>query len=175
MFPPRITRTLTSGRFSQVMLFRSSGVLGIAGDTLEFVFEACRDTHPDEFMGVLRGTDASRLGLDEKGSVITDVLVIPGTKSGNAMAQLREEMIPINSGGVGTVHSHPSGSARPSQEDLSTFRSKGKRHIIVAHPYGMDSWRCYDRDGSEVDLEVLDVEFEDDEFFAGDDFDLIGE
>lgn len=157
------------------MLFRSSGILGIAQETLDFVFESARDTHPNEFMGILRATDAGKLALDRKGSVITDVLVIPGTKSGESMAQLREEMIPINSGGVGTVHSHPSGSTQPSQEDLLTFARKGKRHIIVAHPYGMDSWRCYDGGGEVVDLDVLEVDFEDDEFFAGYDQGLRGE
>jgi proteasome lid subunit RPN8/RPN11 len=151
-------------------LFRSSTVLGIAEETLEFILETCANSHPREFMGLLRAEDASsprlRFHGSEPGSgrVITDVLVIPGTKSGEAMASLREEMIPTNSGGIGTVHSHPSGSTRPSNEDLRTFSRKGVRHIIVGKPYDRDSWDCYDTEGSSVELEVLDVEFDEEPF-----------
>ncbi|MDY6779351.1 MAG: Mov34/MPN/PAD-1 family protein [Halobacteria archaeon] len=142
-------------------LFRSSEILGIATDTLDFVLEACANTHPNEFMGLLRATDASKLDLGRKGSVITEVLVIPGTKSGHSMATLREDMVPVGSGSVGTVHSHPSGSTRPSGEDLSTFGRKGKRHIIVGHPYTEGSWTCYNGDGDVVELDVLDVALDD--------------
>ena len=151
-------------------LFRSSSVAGIADETLEFVLETCADTHPNEFMGLLRAEEASspRLRFHGRepagGRVITDVLVIPGTKSGEAMASLREEMIPANVGGVGTVHSHPSGSTRPSNEDLRTFSKKGARHIIVGRPYDRGSWRCYDSEGDTVELEVLDVEFDEEPF-----------
>ncbi|MFP4175068.1 MAG: Mov34/MPN/PAD-1 family protein [Halobacteriales archaeon] len=150
-------------------LFRSSSVAGIADDTLEFILETCSDTHPNEFMGLLRAEEASspRLrfhGGEPSGRVITDVLVIPGTTSGEAMASLREEMIPANVGGVGTVHSHPSGSTRPSEEDLRTFSKKGARHIIVGRPYDIDSWRCYNAEGEPVKLDILDVEFDEEPF-----------
>jgi len=151
-------------------LFRSSAVLGIADETLEFVLETCADTHPNEFMGLLRAEEASSPRLHfhgrepGKGRVITDVLVIPGTKSGEAMASLRDEMVPANSGGVGTVHSHPSGSTRPSEEDLRTFSRKGARHIIVGRPYDRHTWRCYNAEGEPVELDVLDVEFDEEPF-----------
>ncbi len=150
-------------------LFRSSPVLGIADDTLEFVLETCADTHPKEFMGLLRAEESSRLkirGQDEKkGRVITDILVLPGTKSGESMATLKSEMVPANVGGVGTVHSHPSGSTRPSNEDLRTFSKKGQRHIIVGRPYDRGTWECYNAKGERVDLPVLEVEFEEENPF----------
>ncbi|MCX2819539.1 Mov34/MPN/PAD-1 family protein [Haladaptatus sp. F3-133] len=151
-------------------LFRSSSVVGIADETLEFVLETCADSHPNEFMGLLRAEEVSspRLRFDGEepgsGRVITDVLVIPGTTSGEAMASVREEMVPANVGGVGTVHSHPSGSIRPSEEDLRTFGSKGARHIIVGRPYDRDTWRCYSSEGEGVHLDVLDVDFEEEPF-----------
>ena len=150
-------------------LFRSSPVLGIAEETLEFVLETCADTHPNEFMGLLRADEASRLDFRDaapgKGRVITDVLVIPGTTSGETMATLKSEMVPTNVGGIGTVHSHPSGSVRPSNEDLRTFSKKGQRHIIVANPYDKGSWQCYSSKGEPVDLPVLDVVFKDENPF----------
>jgi proteasome lid subunit RPN8/RPN11 len=81
------------------------------------------------------------------------------------MASLRSEMIPTNVGGVGTVHSHPSGSTRPSDEDLRTFAKKGVRHIIVGRPYDKKTWQCYNAKGEPVELEVLSVEFEDENPF----------
>lgn len=148
------------------MLFRSKPVVGIARDTLEFALEASEDTHPKEFMGVMQATDASRLEFtggrpEEDGEVVTDIMMIPGTKTGEAMASIREDMIPTGMGSVGSVHSHPSGSDRPSDEDLRTFSKKGKRHIIIGYPYDFDSWQCYSREGEPVDLPVYDVVFDD--------------
>lgn len=148
------------------MLFRSRPVVGIARDTLEFALNASEDTHPTEFMGVMQATDASDLEFPgeeptDEGKVVTDVMVLPGTKSGEAMASIREDMIPTGMSGAGTVHSHPSGSLRPSDEDLRTFSKKGQRHVIIGHPYDERSWRCYSREGEAVDLPVYDVEFDD--------------
>lgn len=156
-------------------LFRSSSISGIAEETLEFIIQASRDTHPNEFFGLLRATDARDLGLTTKGSIITDVLVIPGTKSSELAAVFRSEMVPMNSGDVGTVHSHPSGNLTPSDEDLNTFSKRGKCHIIIGHPYDEGSWRCYDRKGEERNLDVVDVELKDDDFFDFTEEDLFGE
>lgn len=150
-------------------LFSSPPVIGIARDTLEFIVGTCEDTHPDEFMGLMRAESTKRLHVrdpvERDGRVITDILVIPGTKSGNAMASLREDMIPMNVGGIGTVHSHPSGSTRPSNKDLQTFSKKGDWHIIVGKPYTTESWECYNSKGEPADLPVLEVEFEEQDPF----------
>ena len=145
-------------------LFRSSELLGIAAETLEFILRASEDTHPREYMGFLRATDASRLGLDRDGQVITDVLVIPGTKSSPTSATVQEFMRPNNVQSVGSVHSHPNGVLRPSDADLGTF-GQGDVHIIVGAPYGRTDWQAFDNDGSPVELDVLDVDLPDDEFF----------
>ncbi|WP_254830318.1 Mov34/MPN/PAD-1 family protein [Haloglomus salinum] len=145
-------------------LFRSSGVIGIAEDALEFALEASEDAHPNEYMGFLRGEDASRLGLDRDGTVITDVLVIPGTESNPTSATVQEYMVPNSIKSAGSVHSHPNGVLKPSDADLMTF-GKGKVHIIIGYPYGRHDWQAFDREGEPRDLEVLDVDLPDDEFF----------
>ena len=53
-------------------LFRSSEVVGIAAETLDFALDASEDTHPNEYMGLLRGEDARKLGLDRDGTVTDD-------------------------------------------------------------------------------------------------------
>jgi len=146
-------------------LFRSREVLGIAAETLEFALEASEDAHPNEYMGFMRGEDARRLGLDRDGTVITDVLVIPGTETNPTSATVQEYMVPNDPRAAGSVHSHPNGVLQPSDADLMTF-GKGKVHVIIGYPYGRHDWQAFDRQGEPRDLEVFDVDLpEDEEFF----------
>ena len=145
-------------------LFRSSGVIGIAEAALEFALEASEDAHPNEYMGFMRGEDARRLGLDRDGTVITDVLVIPGTETNPTSATVQEYMVPNDPRAAGSVHSHPNGVLQPSDADLMTF-GKGKVHVIIGYPYGRHDWQAFDRQGDPRDLEVLDIELPEEEFF----------
>lgn len=153
-------------------LFRSSKVLGIAEEALQFGLRASEQTHPNEYMGLLRGTEAKKLGLDQTGQVITDILVIPGTESGNTSATLKTNKVPNDRKSVGSIHSHPSGVLTPSSQDLQTF-TRGEVHIIVGSPYQRHSWQAYDASGKQINLKVIDVELPDsEEFFHFDESDL---
>lgn len=132
---------------------RDRKVEGIAKDTLDFILHACRSTHPHEFIGILRAEN----------SIISDVLVIPGTTSNHVSATLQLHMLPLASGDVGTVHSHPSGSTKPSNADLHMFSNRGEWHIIVGHPYTQRRTRCYDGQGQPRDLPILDVDLDEEE------------
>ena len=145
-------------------LFRSSEILGIARETLEFALEASEATHPNEYMGLLRGEDARKFDLERRGQVITDVLVIPGTKSDPQSATVKSNMIPNDRKAVGSVHSHPNGVLRPSDADLKTFH-KGNVHIIIGSPYGWRDWKAFDSSGDPRSLDVLDVELPEEQFF----------
>ena len=145
-------------------LFRSGDVIGVADDALSFALEASRETHPNEYMGLLRGEDARKLGLDRDGTVITDVLVIPGTESNPVSATMKTSMIPNDRRSSGSVHSHPNGVLQPSDADLATF-GKGSVHIIIGYPYRRDDWQASDRKGEPRDLPVLDVDLPEDSFF----------
>lgn len=145
-------------------LFGSRELLGIARGTMEFILDACEDTHPNEYMGFLRADDASTLGLDRRGRVITDILVIPGTVSNPVSATVKTNMKPNDVRSVGSVHSHPNGVLHPSSEDLATF-GQGQVHIIVGAPYGWGDWKAFDNSGKPTALDVLDVELPEEEFF----------
>jgi proteasome lid subunit RPN8/RPN11 len=145
-------------------LFRSHDILGIAADTLEFARSAAKETHPNEYMGLLRSQSAGELGLDDAGRVITDVLVIPGTESNPVSATVKTSLVPNDMRAAGSIHSHPNGVLRPSAADRTTF-GKGDVHVILGAPYGPDDWRAFDRDGDERDLPVLDVTLPDAEDF----------
>ncbi|MEF8800077.1 MAG: Mov34/MPN/PAD-1 family protein [Halolamina sp.] len=153
-------------------LFRSGEVIGIAEDALTFALEASRETHPNEYMGLLRGDRARNVGVDGDGLVVTDILIIPGTESNSVSATVRTSMIPNDFSGVGSVHSHPNGVLEPSKADLATF-SKGQVHIIIGHPYGQNDWVALDREGKRRSLPVLNADIEDpEEFFDFDQSDI---
>ncbi|MGC8817246.1 MAG: Mov34/MPN/PAD-1 family protein [Candidatus Hadarchaeum sp.] len=114
-------------------------------EALEFILNVSRSSHPREFAGILRA----------KGDVIREILVLPGTLSSEESAVLRLHMMPIDPGACGTVHSHPSPSPVPSEDDLLLFAKFGRVHIVVAFPYNERSWRAYNHRGERVDLEVV--------------------
>ena len=145
-------------------LFRSGEVVGIAEEALAFALRASEDSHPSEYMGQLRGEDARSLGVDREGTVVTDVLLAPGTTSNPVSAEFNPSYMPNDLRSVGSIHSHPNGVLRPSDADLATFQ-RGDVHVIVGAPYGRDDWRAFDREGEPTDLPVLDVALPDDQFF----------
>ncbi len=113
--------------------------------TLNFILEASKDSYPYEFAALLRG----------KYGVIYEIVLIP-TVQGKRSALYYLFMKPIDFTIVGTVHSHPSGSLEPSEEDISLFSRTGEVHIIVGYPYCKDCWRAYNRNGEEMAIEVIE-------------------
>ncbi|MFB6072774.1 MAG: Mov34/MPN/PAD-1 family protein [Halobacterium sp.] len=139
-------------------------VRGIAADALEFAMEAAEDSHPNEYLGLLRATPATDLGVADSGYVVTDVLVVPGTESNPVSATFGSSQVPNDMRTVGSVHSHPNGVLAPSDADRAMF-GRGQVHVILGHPYRRRDWRAFDSEGEPRDLEVLDVELPDDESF----------
>ena len=62
--------------------------------------------------------------------------------------------LPMVSGVVGSVHSHPSVSNSPSQQDLQFFSKKGYVHIIISYPFKKENMACYDFKGRRIDCEI---------------------
>ncbi len=122
----------------------------IARETLQVILEVCKSTAPLEFAGMLSAKD----------DVITEVIIVPGTESSDESAVMEIFMLP-NIRTVGSVHSHPSGSITPSGADLELFVRQGLVHIIVGAPFDLKSWKCYDKDGMQVKLDVVDYKFND--------------
>ncbi|AEA46939.1 Mov34/MPN/PAD-1 family protein [Archaeoglobus veneficus] len=112
---------------------------------LKMALEAAKDMHPHEFVALLGG----------KGELINELVFLP-FQSGSVSAIIHMDMLPIGMRVLGTIHSHPSPNATPSQEDLQMFARFGKVHIIVAYPYGEDDWKCYDRSGQPTEIEVVE-------------------
>ena len=115
---------------------------------LDLIFECAKSNFPNEFGGLLRVDDDAK-------DVISELVILPGTISGDSHAIFKLHMMPIDFSIVGTVHSHPSPSANPSDADLQLFRKHGRVHIIAANPFNKDSWKAYDYNGKEIDIKVI--------------------
>lgn len=120
-------------------------IKGISRETLKFILEVSRSSYPNEFAGLLQA----------EAGIITEVLFLPGTESGESSALLRLFMMP-NISTVGSVHSHPRGMIKPSTADLQMFGKTGNYHIITGYPYDLQSWKCFDAEGKERYLQILE-------------------
>ncbi len=109
--------------------------------------ESAKASSPNEFASAMRAEDG----------VLTELVFLPGSIGSFTSATVPLHMLPIDFSLVGTVHSHPGYSNRPSNEDLHLFGSFGKVHIITCMPYDITSWRSYDKDGNEIKLEIVDL------------------
>ncbi|MFO7793138.1 MAG: Mov34/MPN/PAD-1 family protein [Candidatus Saliniplasma sp.] len=128
------------------MIFKKKEIRGITKRTLKMIMESAKDSYPNEFAA----------GMREIEGVISELILVPGTVSGQTSALLRLRRLPVDYSIIGVVHSHPSRNVSPSGKDLMMFGKYGRVHIIAGFPFDMDSWQAYDYNGKKVDLEVLD-------------------
>jgi proteasome lid subunit RPN8/RPN11 len=116
---------------------------------LDLIFESSKSNYPQEFGALLRVDRVDK-------NTIIEVVLLPGTISGDSHAIFHLHMLPIDYSIVGTVHSHPSSIVRPSNADLDLFSHFGRIHIIVGvSPYGDISWKSYDYIGNAVAIEIV--------------------
>jgi proteasome lid subunit RPN8/RPN11 len=121
-------------------------MIQIPRSVLELILHASRNTYPNEFGAMIRG----------EGNKIKEVLLLPGTIQGKRFASFRMNMLPIDSKTIGVVHSHPSGSNRPSAADVQLFSKVGNVNLIVKYPYqSVDDVAGYDSSGTRQRIEVI--------------------
>jgi len=127
-------------------LFQGEVVYKIEKDTLDEIINRAKEAYPNEFGAMLRGV--------EHITHIEPVLEGAGGRTSfvfSLFSRFSQRTVP----GEGVVHSHPSGSARPSRADLSMFGRFPGINIIIAYPFNIDSMAAYDRLGNRVNLEVV--------------------
>ncbi|AFU59016.1 putative Mov34/MPN/PAD-1 family protein [Candidatus Nitrososphaera gargensis Ga9.2] len=104
--------------------------------------------HPNEAILILQGRNT-------RDAVIVDGLVIPPfAQSGPFFSGFSVHDLPYTIPNVGTAHSHPGGSNRPSLEDLNHF--SGYVSIIISHPYEDENIGAYDRSGNSLEIKIVD-------------------
>ena len=116
---------------------------GVLGSMLAWAGER----HPNEIVLLLRGQ------MDKDVARIDEFLFPPHASGGRGFSQFPVHMLPIDFSVIGTAHSHPAGSSKPSSTDLNKFY--GKVMMILSHPYRDDCVGAYDSQGKPLEIELI--------------------
>jgi len=131
------------------MIFKKEKIerqITLKKDTRDGILSYCKMNHPNEGMLILKGKS-------KKGNVTIDGLIVPPfSESGPTFAGFPHSFLPFDLSYVGTVHSHPSGSAKPSVTDLHNFF--GLVSLIVKSPYEDDDIFAWDSNGNSIKLTI---------------------
>jgi proteasome lid subunit RPN8/RPN11 len=121
--------------------------ISLTKDARDGILSFCKMNHPNEGILILRGKS-------KRGDVYIDELVVPPfSETGADFAGFPHNPLPLDLSYVGIVHSHPSGTAKPSLTDLDNFF--GLVSIIVKSPYEDDDIFAWDSDGRELPLVII--------------------
>lgn len=103
--------------------------------------------HPNEGILILQGQT-------KKSNIVVDGLVVPPFAShGPYYSGFPTYELPFDLSYIGTAHSHPGGSNRPSLEDLNNFY--GFVSVIINYPYSESDIGAFDRNGNKVHVEIV--------------------
>ena len=106
--------------------------------------------HPNEAILILQGKTTRE-------QVIIESLVIPPfALSGPYYSGYSNFHLPYDSSYIGSAHSHPGGSNKPSLQDLNRG-FYGAVSIIIAYPYEDRTMAAYDRDGNKLEVKIIDT------------------
>src|SRR5438105_4353032 len=103
--------------------------------------------HPNEAILILKGK-TSKEKIDIEGLILP-----PFASSGPYYSGFSDWHLPFDSSYIGSAHSHPSGSNRPSLEDLNRG-FYGAVSIIISHPYEDGTMAAYDREGNSLQINI---------------------
>ena len=118
----------------------------LTNDARDGILSYCKMKHPDECILILRGKS-------KRGNITIDSLVVPPfSHSGPTFAGFPHSFLPFDLSYVGIVHSHPTGSARPSLTDMNNFF--GLISLIVKSPYENEDIFAWDSNGNSVKFTV---------------------
>lgn len=117
-------------------------------DVLDGILSYCKMKHPNECILILRGKS-------KRGNIVVDSLVVPPfSTTGPTFAGFPHSFLPFDLSYVGVIHSHPSGSAKPSVTDMNNFF--GLVSLIVKSPYENEDIFAWDGNGNSIKLSVID-------------------
>lgn len=116
-------------------------------EVADSILSYCQMKHPNEGILILKGQS-------KRGNIKVDGLVIPPFNyAGPTFAGFPHSFLPFDLSYVGSVHSHPSGSANPSVTDLHNFF--GLVSLIVKAPYNDGDIFAWDSGGKPIKIEII--------------------
>jgi proteasome lid subunit RPN8/RPN11 len=118
-------------------------------EIIDSVITYAKSWHPNEGILILQGKK-------EKNVIrITGLIIPPFSSHGPYYSGFPVYELPFDLSYIGTIHSHPSGSNRPSLEDLNHFF--GLVSLIICYPYDDGNIGAFDRNGIKMDVEIEDT------------------
>jgi len=121
--------------------------VSIKREMLNYIFMNAKAVHPREMMLLLRGKSSKNQ------TTITDLIVPPLATHGRGFSGFQPHMLSMDFSLIGTVHSHPSGVAKPSLADL--HHSFGRIIMIVGFPYNSEeNVAVYNHSGEKLTLKT---------------------
>lgn len=116
-------------------------------EVVDSILSYCQMKHPNEGILILKGKS-------KHGNIKVNGLVIPPFNyTGPTFAGFPHSFLPFDLSYVGSVHSHPSGSADPSVTDLHNFF--GLVSLIVKAPYNDSDIFAWDSSGKAIKIEIV--------------------
>lgn len=113
---------------------------------VDSIVQAAQHTYPNEF--------AALLGAKAKTQTIHELVLVP-TVFGNEHAILRMDLLPWNAQTVGSVHSHPDFSNKPSIQDKQLFGSHGEIHFIICLPFSPTALTAFSSKAKPIEYQVI--------------------
>ena len=117
-------------------------------DVIDSLMSYSKMAHPNEGILLLRGK--VKKGVVE----VTGVMIPPGATHAKSFSGFNWFMVPLDPSFLGVAHSHPSGYAVPSHQDL--LHATGRLMVIMGAPYsGSSCLGVFDREGRKIPFEVI--------------------
>jgi len=115
-------------------------------EIIDSIITYAKSWHPNEGILILQGKK-------EKDVIrITGLIIPPFSSHGPYYSGFPVYELPFDLSYIGTIHSHPSGSNRPSLEDLNHFF--GLVSLIICYPYDVRNIGAFDRNGTKLEVET---------------------
>lgn len=116
-------------------------------DVIDSILTYSKSAHPREGILILRGK--SKKGVVE----VESLMIPPMAVHGQSFSSFNWNLVPIDMSVLGIAHSHPSGYAVPSHQDL--LHALGKIMVIAGYPYEDASHvKVYDVHGNPLPFDV---------------------
>ena len=120
----------------------------IKKEALECFLELCKQVYPKENIMLIRGK------IKNGSASISEFLIPPFSTYAEGFSGFSSFHIPFDLTIIGVAHSHPSGNANPSNEDMNHFY--GRLMIIAGYPYNETSFIAYNSKGEKLQTAIID-------------------
>jgi proteasome lid subunit RPN8/RPN11 len=106
--------------------------------------------HPHEGILILQGK------IKKEEIILEGLIIPPFSLHGPYYSGFSGYELPFDLSYIGTAHSHPGGSNKPSLEDLNNYY--GLVSIIISYPYEDNTIGAFDRNGKNMEIKILSTD-----------------